>query len=83
MYCLDSISLKGNPIVQKFPELAGIHNDENAVARALSNYFGGSTGASLPTMKTQMSQPKQQIPNVSVGQFGTSGLASMSSTNSD
>ena len=48
LYCLESLNLIGNPIVNQNPQLAKIDRDENAVQEALSTYFaslGGFGGA--------------------------------------
>ncbi len=42
MYCLDTLSLVGNPICNMNPDLASIRQDESAVQAALSHYFGQS-----------------------------------------
>ena len=42
MYCLDTINLVGNPVVNTFPEIARIENNKDSVDAALGRYFGGS-----------------------------------------
>jgi len=45
MYCLDSLNLVGNPVVNTCPDLANIRCNETAIQTALSKYFGGGGGA--------------------------------------
>jgi hypothetical protein len=44
MYCLDSLNLVGNPVINACPDLANIRQNENAIQSALSKYFGSNTG---------------------------------------
>ncbi len=41
MYCLDTINLVGNPVVNTFPEIARIENNKDSLDAALGRYFGG------------------------------------------
>lgn len=51
MYCLDTINLVGNPVVNTFPELARIENSQDGVMAALGKYFGGGGMSSgIPSM---------------------------------
>lgn len=46
MYCLDTINLTGNPVVNHCPEIGKISNDADAMNDALNKYFGGGGGGS-------------------------------------
>jgi hypothetical protein len=52
MYCLESINLCGNPVVNTFPDLARIENNQDGLMSALGRYFGGSASlnSGLPSM---------------------------------
>lgn len=41
MYCLETLVLIGNPVVNQHPEIAKIEGDEPALQAALSLYFSG------------------------------------------
>jgi len=43
MYCLDTLYLYGNPIVNTNAALAKIENNQNQLYKALDNYFNGSS----------------------------------------
>jgi hypothetical protein len=72
MYCLDTINLTGNPVVNQCPEIGKITNDADAMNDALNKYFGGSGGSTsafasakpIPQAQTSStfatSQPIQQ-----------------------
>ena len=49
MYCLDSINLCGNPVVNTLPEIARIDNNQDGVMSALNKYFsqGGGLGQGM------------------------------------
>ena len=44
MYCLQSINLTGNPIVNQCPDIARVDNDADRIANALNKYFQGGGG---------------------------------------
>jgi hypothetical protein len=44
MYCLQSINLTGNPIVNQCPDIARVDNDADRIANALNKYFSGGGG---------------------------------------
>lgn len=46
MYCLDTLYLYGNPIVNNNPQLAKIENNSNQLKKAFETYFGGSSSLS-------------------------------------
>jgi len=53
MYCLDTLSLVGNPVCNQHPEVARIEGDESALQAALSQYFGASgqrAQSAIPSM---------------------------------
>lgn len=51
MYCLDTLNLCGNPVVNTCPDLARIENNQDAVAAALAKHFsGGGLASGLPSM---------------------------------
>jgi hypothetical protein len=73
MYCLDTINLTGNPVVNQCPEIGKITNDADAMNDALNKYFGGGGGSTsafasakpIPQAQTSStfattSQPVQQ-----------------------
>ena len=71
MYCLDTLILIGNPVVNQHPEIAKIEGDEAGLQAALDQYFSGAprnqssafaaeTGSSF---KVQNSQPGSGAPN--------------------
>jgi len=41
MYCLETLILIGNPVVNTHPEIAKIEGDESAIQAALALYFNG------------------------------------------
>jgi len=41
MYCLETLILIGNPVVNTHPEIAKIEGDESAIEAALALYFNG------------------------------------------
>lgn len=43
MYCLDTLYLFGNPIVNSNPQLAKIENNSNQLKKAFESYFGVSS----------------------------------------
>mgnify|MGYP000032362811 CR=1 FL=1 len=49
MYCLDTLNLVGNPVINMHPGLADIRRDEDAVQAALNKYYG-SAGSGIPSM---------------------------------
>jgi Leucine-rich repeat (LRR) protein len=49
MYCLESINLVGNPVVNQHPQLAKIDNNETALQAGLEQYFGGG-GSAIPSL---------------------------------
>ena len=50
MYCLDSINLVGNPVVNTCPELANIRCNEDAIQAGFAKYFGGSGGGATAAL---------------------------------
>jgi Leucine-rich repeat (LRR) protein len=69
MYCLDTINLVGNPVVNTFPEIARIENNKDSVDSALSRYFGGGQPVGVPSMQQQ---PIQKKPLATISPYGTS-----------
>jgi hypothetical protein len=49
MYCLDTLYLFGNPIVNNNSVLAKIENNSSQLKKAFDSYFGGS-GSSLSSL---------------------------------
>lgn len=41
MYCLETLILVGNPVVNLHPEIARIEGSESALQAALTQYFSG------------------------------------------
>ena len=41
MYCLETLILVGNPVINACPELARIEGNETALQNALATYFSG------------------------------------------
>ena len=77
MYCLDSISLIGNPICNMNPDLACITQNESAVQAALNKYFGqgGSLGpsSSIPSLgNTNLNTQDQKLAQA----YGSSSIGS-------
>lgn len=50
MYCLDTLNLVGNPVINMHPGLADIRRDEDAIQIALNKYFG-SASSGIPSLK--------------------------------
>jgi len=50
MYCLDSINLVGNPVVNTCPELANIRCNEDAIQAGFAKYFGGNGGGATAAL---------------------------------
>jgi hypothetical protein len=55
MYCLETLNLVQNPIVNQHPYLAMINSDESAISSALTRYFnGGGESPSSGSMGSNM-----------------------------
>lgn len=53
MYCLDTLILAGNPIVNSAASLAKIENDSTQVKKALDKYFNNSGSSYLGSMSNK------------------------------
>lgn len=63
MYCLDTINLTGNPVVNQCPEIGKITNDADAMNDALNKYFGGSGGSTNAFASAKPIPPAQTSNN--------------------